>query len=325
MSVNRVVPRTSHWWERWWFLIGLFLVLAAGLVWPSKLDIKTRWPVVPDVLVFAVIFITALPHEFRLVIRTMTAPGPTLLAVLLNSLALPLIAWPLSRLLPMPLGLGLIVASAVPSTIASAAVWTRRAGGNELIPLLVTSVTHMTCFVVTPLWIWLLIGRRIEIAPAALAKQLMILVFLPMLLAQFARIWDSIACWAARQKEFLAITAQVGILSMVAMGAATCGKQLQSGPISGTHPADLLRLFLVVIVLHSGALVLGQWLARRLGYPRGDWIAVGFAGSQKTLMVGLHTSMVLGNGPVMFPMVAYHVLQLIIDSWIAERLRQEKS
>ncbi len=41
---------------------------------------------------------------------------------------LPFAAWGLSFLLPSELGGGLIVASVVPSTLASAAVWTRRPG-----------------------------------------------------------------------------------------------------------------------------------------------------------------------------------------------------
>jgi sodium/bile acid cotransporter 7 len=46
---------------------------------------------------------------------------------------------------------------------------------------------------------------------------------------------------------------------------------------------------------------------------------VAFAGSQKTLMVGLQVSMELGVS--ILPMVAYHVSQLIVDTLIADRWR----
>ena len=53
----------------------------------------------------------------------------------------------------------LVIAAAVPSTVASAAVWTRRAGGNEIVALIVTVVTNSLCFLVTPLWVLLATGR----------------------------------------------------------------------------------------------------------------------------------------------------------------------
>ncbi|HEY6563160.1 MAG TPA: bile acid:sodium symporter [Pirellulaceae bacterium] len=303
-----------------WFLMSLLGALAAGMMWPDSLAIGRRWPLVPDTLVFAVIFVTALPHDFGSIRATVRGPGPTMVAVFINAVVVPILAWPLSKLLPPALGLGLIVASAVPSTIASAAVWTRKAGGNDLIPLIVTSITNLLCFVVTPFWIWLLGGQRVEIGFIGLVVQLATLVLLPMMLAQFVRGIPGLAWAAERNRDSLSIAAQIGILGMVALGAAECGKQLQSGPLEGTTPWALARLVCIVVVLHGTALVIGQVLARRRGYARADWIAVGFAGSQKTLMVGLHTSMLLGSGPVMLPMVAYHVLQLVVDSWIAEQL-----
>ena len=49
-------------------------------------------------------------------------------------------------------------------------------------------------------------------------------------------------------------------------------------------------------------------------------VAVGFAGSQKTLMVGLTIALQFG-GLTILPMLAYHVLQLLIDTLLANRLR----
>ena len=48
-------------------------------------------------------------------------------------------------------------------------------------------------------------------------------------------------------------------------------------------------------------------------------MAVAFAGSQKTLMVGL--LMAISLQVSILPMVAYHISQLFIDTLIAERFR----
>ena len=48
-------------------------------------------------------------------------------------------------------------------------------------------------------------------------------------------------------------------------------------------------------------------------------MAVGFASSQKTLMIGLSTAISLGFSII--PIIFYHALQLIVDTVLAERLR----
>ncbi|MDP7304159.1 MAG: bile acid:sodium symporter, partial [Pirellulaceae bacterium] len=52
-----------------------------------------------------------------------------------------------------------------------------------------------------------------------------------------------------------------------------------------------------------------------------DQIAVAFASSQKTLMVGLLMAMSLQVS--ILPMVTYHVMQLLIDTLIADRFRRQ--
>ena len=78
-----------------------------------------------------------------------------------------------------------------------------------------------------------------------------------------------------------------------------------------------------VLVVHLAALWAGLFLARILGLPRPDQIAVAFAGSQKTLMVGLIVAISLQT--TILPMVAYQVLQLLADTLIADRLLPARS
>jgi sodium/bile acid cotransporter 7 len=59
--------------------------------------------------------------------------------------------------------------------------------------------------------------------------------------------------------------------------------------------------------------------AAYLGFSREDRIAVGIAGSQKTLMVGLQMGLEIKLS--ILPIVVYHVGQLLLDTIIADRLR----
>ena len=56
--------------------------------------------------------------------------------------------------------------------------------------------------------------------------------------------------------------------------------------------------------------------------PRPDQIAVGFAGSQKTLVIGLSTAISLGFS--MLPILMYHVMQLIIGTILVDQIRNRR-
>ena len=75
-----------------------------------------------------------------------------------------------------------------------------------------------------------------------------------------------------------------------------------------------------VMVVHVAMLAVGHALSALFRLSRADRIAVGFAGSQKTLMIGVNTALESFGGLAMFPMVAYHVCQLLIDALVAEWL-----
>ena len=66
-------------------------------------------------------------------------------------------------------------------------------------------------------------------------------------------------------------------------------------------------------------LTTGVVIGKFLRFTREDQIAVAFAGSQKTLTVGLLVAMALQVS--ILPMVWYHVSQLFIDTLIADRFR----
>ena len=76
-----------------------------------------------------------------------------------------------------------------------------------------------------------------------------------------------------------------------------------------------------VCFVHTAMLCVGVYLAKAARFSREDQIAVAFAGSQKTLMVGLQVGMELGF--TILPMVTYHVFQLLIDTIFADRLRSK--
>ncbi len=303
-----------------WFMLGLLLSMLVGylgsdLVRPIE---ETNW--VLPMIVATVMFAMALPVEFRQIHRVLRRPTAPLLASFINLGVAPLLAWPLSLLLGNELGPGLIVAAATPCTLASASVWTRKAGGNDAVSMMVTLLTNGVCFIVTPLWVRALTtGQVAAPAIAPLMLTLVFIVLVPIVLAQLIRARASVRDWSARRKTQLGVYAQLGVLSMVMFGIAQVTHRMGSVDAPRFSFALLLACAAMALALHLGLFWIGWQTAKWLKLAREDQIAMGFSSSQKTLMVGLATAIQLGLSAI--PLIAYHVLQLVVDTWLANRLR----
>ena len=89
-----------------------------------------------DWVVAIVTFIMALPLETSAFWSAVRRPGAAWLGAFMNAGVCPPLGWLASLVLPPELAIGVIVATTVPCTLATAAVWTRRAGGNDAVAFL---------------------------------------------------------------------------------------------------------------------------------------------------------------------------------------------
>jgi solute carrier family 10 (sodium/bile acid cotransporter), member 7 len=221
--------------------------------------------------------------------------------------------------LPPELAIGVIVATAVPCTLATAAVWTRRAGGNDAVAFLVTMITNLGCFVVVPFWLWLLSGVHAQVDYQAIVLGLILLIVVPIVIAQLLRQWRPLGDAATRHKKSLSWFAQIGVLAMVLIGAVSSGEKLVAMEDDTILTAtNVVLLVAGVTAVHVAVLWLGLRSSQALGFNPGDSIAVAFAGSQKTLMVGAYVALAVGPLAIL-PMVAYHAVQLFVDTLVADR------
>lgn len=313
----------ARWLGRRWFLVILAATLVVGLTfWAPLAPLAAAAP--QTAIVAVVMFLMAASVEASHFARALRQPRAVCLGVAINAIALPLLAWPVAGLLRQDLAYGLLVAAAIPSTLTSAAVWTRQAGGDDTVAILITLVTNGLCFLVTPAWLYATTGAAIEINPWAMVVDLALAVVLPLVLGQLARLWMPFALVVDRRKSFVSGLAQVGILAIIGVGAVFAGQELASHANSqqAVRLGDWAAMLAAVVGLHTAALVLGHATAMALGLPRAERIAVGFSGSQKTLMVGLRTALATFGGLAMLPTVAFHVCQLLVDTVVADWLRR---
>ncbi|MEE2843587.1 MAG: bile acid:sodium symporter [Planctomycetota bacterium] len=307
-----------------WFLLSLVVVFALGLIVHEECASWADYKPFRNAIVFTVLFWMAVSLSLKALSSGIRRPRGTLLAVFMNYGVLPLILWTVTCLIQSPefdgLRGGLLVVAVTPCTLVSAAVWTRRAGGNDSIAIMVTLITNLLCFVIAPLWLLLFFGTNVElkIPFSEMMLKLGLLVVLPMVLAQLTRLHRRWADWATDNKSKLGIAAQCGILTMVFLGSIKVGPEMV-GENAG-HGITLIGIALaVVLFVHIVVFWLGIAIGRWLKISREDALAVGFAGSQKTLMIGL--LICLDLGVLVIPIVLYHASQLIVDTLFADYLK----
>jgi len=309
--------------RRQWFLVSLTIVFCAGFFGANWFEPFTNAHKLRSAIVAVVIFMMALPLDTQSVGQSLRRPWAALLGSAVNMVLLPLAAWGMSCLLAGDMRTGLLITASVPCTLATAAVWTRRAGGDDTVSILVTAITNISCFLTTPFWLFVTTGSQLtpelQGRLARMPIRLALLVVLPMALAQLVRQHHDIGNWASARKSMLGTLSQIGILSMVLSGATKCG--LVMSGTNGSNSNDFPLMFAVVVVLHLLLFWCGMWLARFLGFRRPQQIAVGISGSQKSLMVGLHISIQYFGGLTILPMMTYHLTQLTADTVIADWLR----
>ncbi len=311
--------------QKHWFLVGLALAVLIGISADQYLLPVAKLSWLTSLIVFAVISMMAAPVPLELVRKTISRPWPAVLASLVNMGVLPLRGWGVAGWLPSDLAGGLIVATSVPSTLSSAAVMARKANGDETVSIFTTLITNIGCVVITPVWLVMLLGVHVELSLPDMITQLCLVVLAPILLVQLVRRQSQRFCrWADGRRMGLAVGCQIGILSMVMLGAVHMADRWQAQAAAASPDVQAWgywsTLLLVVglgMLIHLAALAGAWYAALWTGVSLPERKAVSFSASQKTLMIGLNLAIECGVNIV--PMITYHVFQLLVDALIAQR------
>jgi len=321
-------------WRQSWFLISLVAVLAVsiatGMMGPRAL-VETFIAVVrPNVTTTIVLLLMAYSLDSTRLRESLRRPAGALWGSLVNLGLMPLLAAGAAPFLKLPdFALGLVLMAISPCTLATASVFTRRAGGNDAVSLLVTLLTNVACVVIAPLWLQALVSKSAELDTAAIVRQLVICVLLPTLIGQLC-LWPRFGRELAdRCRPQMNFVSQLIVLLIVAVAAVTAGLELRRHPVWPTF-GDASSMAIVCIVIHIAGLAAGWYGAQLWRLAPEDRIATAIAGSQKTLPVGLLMATnpsIVGEGLpfATFPLLAYHMTQLVIDTAVADAWRARRS
>lgn len=314
-----------------WFLLTLLTLIASGLLIGAMTEPDTVTRIksfIPSKLCTALtLFLMAFTLDSSQLKAAFRTPGPVIWAIAVNAICMPLAGLCCMRFqIASHFEIGLMIAVSVPSTMAAASVITRKAGANDAVSLLTTLLTNSLCFITTPFWLGQGTGKDISIDPWELSQDLFVLVLVPAMLAQSARLIGPLKQFAVKYKFELSVTAQLLILILVFSSACTGGLELQRSNVSG-ELLGLAVVWLCCVLIHILGLILGHTGGKLLGFSRKDRIASAFAASQKTLPVGVYLASnpaTFGAVPfAVFPILMFHASQLFLDTLIADYFAKE--
>lgn len=225
-------------------------------------------------------------------------------------------------LIPQPLYAGLLYVTLVPSTVQSSINFTSIARGNVAGAIVSASASNLLGVVLTPV---LAIALMNTTGNASIRFEsildIIVQILLPFALGQLSRPWT--ARWVEGHRK-LKLFDQATIV-LVVYAAFSAG--IREGIWTMVSVPDLVLL----VVVCAAILVLMLWLtwfvAQRLGFDRGDSIAIQMCGTKKSLATGLPMAIVLFAGQpiglIMLPLMVFHQMQLMACSWLAARYARD--
>lgn len=217
--------------------------------------------------------------------------------------------------LPEMLALGFLFLGILPSTVQSATAATSQAGGNLAASVVAAALLNLVGVVASPLLFAALAGSAGAVSTDAVMRIIAILL-LPFAAGQLAQARLRPAVLAHRGAVTFLDRSAIAIAVYVAFSAAV---------VAGIW--DLLDASDVALVCAITTLLLafafyGAWgLGGALALDRPDRITLLFSAAQKSIAVGAPLAATLFPpaiaGMVLFPILVYHMAQLILSAWIA--------
>ncbi|MBI2190423.1 MAG: bile acid:sodium symporter family protein [Planctomycetes bacterium] len=303
-----------------WFLVALVAVGALGyLARGLAVHFPGNWSLAT--LAFTMCFV-GLTANLQSLAQSLLNWKASALSLGMTYLAAPLAAYGVGWMLFGPgteLFQGCVLAGCAASTISSAIVYTRTAGGNHALSIVLSNLSNLISILVTPAMIGFFLHTQTPVDVKRMVVTLLIGVLLPIVVAQAVGIG-----WPEPTRKFrpvASVLAQVGIL--VVVFGTVCKTFHKARPeFYDQLPKAGGQLVLASLTVYIVLVRLSYWLSRRTGLNVPDSVAVSYASAQKTLAATVVLAEKFFSPTAALPMIIYHFVQLLYGGYDGERLKR---
>jgi ACR3 family arsenite efflux pump ArsB len=244
-------------------------------------------------LIIPLTFLMVYPMMINLQIQKVLSGGDTkvqLVTQLINFAIVPFFAFGMGQLFfaDRPLvALGLLLASLLP-TSGMTISWTGFAKGNISAAIKMTVIGLILGSLATPFYAKWLMGAVVEIPLGDIFKQIIIIVFLPMLLGFVTRVLLIRIVGADKYhknlKQKFPAFSTLGVLGIVFVAMALKAKDIVNNPL------ELLSFLIPLGILYLGNFALST-LVGKFMFDRGDAIALVYGTVMRNLSIALAIAM----------------------------------
>ena len=223
--------------------------------------------------------------------------------------------------MPPLVALGFLFLGTLPSTVQSATAYSSLAGGNVASSVVAAALLNILgVFITAPLFSALAGGAGTGFDGNGLAKVATILL-LPFVLGQIMQ--SQLGDWVKGHRGLVTAMDRASIAIAVYVAFSGAVEQGIWSRIDGPGWLALgIACAALLVIGYGGSWLLSGWLC----LPRGDRIAMLFAGAQKSVAMGAPLASVLfapeAAGIILLPVLAYHLVQLIVSAPLAARLNR---
>jgi sodium/bile acid cotransporter 7 len=305
--------------KKYWFFAGIALVVlcAVGLRDP-QLWLR-NYNILP-IAIFMAFLITGLALDtsrFRTQLLQLKAP----IAAMVSSLGLiPLLSWFLAGLVfPLEYVVGVCIIATAPVTVVSGTVMTALGRGNISLSLFICVLGNFMGIFTIPYSLKLLIGGEgnVDLPALHMLSSLVITVLVPIVLGNLAR--SRLKAHLSRVKQAVSVFQQCIVLLIIFNAVAGSGGKIRAA-------GDTLPFLLVfIILLHALILAMNYGITKIMGLDRPSTTAFTIHTSPKTLAGAylVWSGYFANQYPLaLIPGIVYHLTQMIMDKFVAERFRR---
>ncbi len=216
--------------------------------------------------------------------------------------------------------LAMFFLAALPSTVSSSVVMVVLAKGNVAGAIFNASVSGLIGVFLTPLWMGLFWSVDGAFDFSEIIADLLLKILLPIVLGLLLHRY--FGSFVKKHLKKLAWFDKTVILLIV---YKSFSKSFTTGLFDEISWGDLLLIGAGVLILFFVVYGIVGLISRLLNFNREDKIAALFCGSKKSLVHGTVFSKVMfenaaGQGLFLVPIMIYHAFQLIIISFIAQKI-----